>query len=131
MRIIIADSNNLIRIGLRTIFSSLNAIEIIGEAQSSEELLECIKNFDVDIIVIDYTSENFEIDVIPKILSQKPTIRILAVTPEQSAPIIVEALRSGVQSYVKKDCDVAEILDAVKGTANGEKFFCGQILETI
>ena len=34
-------------------------------------------------------------------------------------------------SYVKKDCDVGEILNAVKETGRGNKFFCGQILETI
>ena len=34
-------------------------------------------------------------------------------------------------SYVKKDCSLNEIVEAVKETENGNKFFCGQILETI
>jgi DNA-binding NarL/FixJ family response regulator len=36
-----------------------------------------------------------------------------------------------VKSYIKKDCDVAEIVEAVYETGKGTKFFCGQILETI
>jgi DNA-binding NarL/FixJ family response regulator len=43
----------------------------------------------------------------------------------------VNALRSGVKSYVKKDCDSMEIINSVKETGRGNKFFCGQILETI
>jgi DNA-binding NarL/FixJ family response regulator len=55
----------------------------------------------------------------------------VAVTPEQSAVTVVDALRSGVVSYVKKDCDIAEIMSSVNETYAGNKFFCGQILETI
>lgn len=131
MRVVIADGNNLMRIGLRTVLNTLPQVKVIGEAKSSEELMECVKNFESDVIVIDYTSENFEIDIIPKVLSKKPHLRFLAITPEQSAQTLVDALRSGVQSYVKKDCDLGEILDAVKETGAGKKFFCGQILETI
>lgn len=131
MRVVIADGNNLMRIGLRTVLNTLPQVKVIGEAKSSEELMECVKNFESDVIVIDYTSENFEIDIIPKVLSKKPHLRFLAITPEQSAQTLVDALRSGVQSYVKKDCDLGEILDAVNETGAGKKFFCGQILETI
>ncbi len=131
MRIVIADGNNLMRIGLRTVLNTLPIVKVVGEAKSSEELMECVKSFEADVVVIDYTSENFEIDIIPKILHKKPHLRFLAITPEQSAQTLVNALRSGVQSYVKKDCDLGEILDAVKETGEGKKFFCGQILETI
>lgn len=131
MRVVIADGNNLMRIGLRTVLNTLPQAKVVGEAKSSEELMECIKNFEVDVILIDYTSENFAIDIIPKVLNKKPHLRFLAITPEQSAQTLVDALRSGVQSYVKKDCDLGEILDAVKETGEGKKFFCGQILETI
>lgn len=131
MRVVIADGNNLMRIGLRTVLNTLHTVKVVGEAKSSDELLECVRNFDTDVVMIDYTSDNFEIDIIPKVLHKRPNIRFLAITPEQSAQTIVGALRSGVQSYVKKDCDLGEILEAVKETGEGKKFFCGQILETI
>ena len=126
-----ADSNELMRVGLRTVLKSIPQLEIVGEARNSDELLSQTQDFDVNLVVIDYTADGFEIDVIPKVLSKRPNVRFLAITPEQSAQTLVNALRSGVQSYVKKDCDLGEILDAVKDTSIGKKFFCGQILETI
>lgn len=131
MKLILADSNELIRIGMRAVLGSVPNIEIIGEATSSEELISLVKNFGADIILIDYTADGFSIDVIPKVLSKFPNVKFVAITPEQSAQTLVNALRSGIKSYVKKDCDVSEIINSVKETAGGNKFFCGKILETI
>ncbi|MNE35051.1 Response regulator protein VraR [compost metagenome] len=36
-----------------------------------------------------------------------------------------------MKSYIKKDCDSQEIIDSIRETWRGNKFFCGQILETI
>lgn len=131
MKIVLADSNNLIRIGMRSVLQQIPKIEIIGEATSNRELLELIKNFDVDVVLVDYTAPDFSIDVIPQALQAKNDLKIVAITPDQTAQTLVNALRSGVKSYVKKDCDITEIIDSVKETAKGNKFFCGQILETI
>lgn len=131
MKIVLADSNDLMRVGLRTVLKTISNVDIVGEARTNEELINQISNFDVNLVLIDYTSLGFDIDVIPKVLNTHAAVRFLAITPDQSAQTLVNALRSGVQSYVKKDCDLGEIIDAVKETGAGKKFFCGQILETI
>ena len=131
MRVILADSNDLVRAGLRAILSSVKKLEIVSEARNSQELKDQIKNFETDVVVIDYTSEDFDIDVVHTILATNNTVKFLAITPLQSAQTLVDALRSGVMSYVKKDCDIQEIVDAVVETSKGNKFFCGKILETI
>lgn len=131
MKLVIADSNEIVRIGLRTILASEPNIEIVAEAKSSSELISIIKSFKSDVVLIDYTSSQFTIDVIPQALQKNAHLNFVAITPEQSAQTLVNALRSGVKSYVKKDCDSSEIVMAVKETWRGNKFFCGQILETI
>ncbi len=131
MKIILADSNELVRVGMRTVLNNESNIQIVGEATSSEMLLSLVVNFGTDIVLIDYTSPGFSIDIIPKVISKFPNVKFVAITPEQSAQTLVDALRSGVKSYVKKDCDISEIINSVKETANGNKFFCGQLLETI
>lgn len=131
MRVAIADNNDLTLLGLQTVLHSEKNVEVVGEARSNEQLLDLLDKFPSDLLIIDYTAHQFDIDVIPKVLSKYPNINVLAITPEQSAQTLVHALRSGVKSYIKKDCDVAEIISAVRETGKGSKFFCGQILETI
>jgi DNA-binding NarL/FixJ family response regulator len=131
MNVIIADGNDLIRIGLRTILAAERDITIVGEAYNSESLIAQIKSFGASLVLIDYTSSGFDIDIVPKVLSLNKNVKFIAITPEQSAQTLVDALRSGVTSYVKKDCELSEIVNAVSETGYGNKFFCGQILETI
>jgi DNA-binding NarL/FixJ family response regulator len=131
MSVIIADSNDIMRLGLRTLLSNDKSISIVGEAHNNQELLDQIKSFGAAIVLIDFTSAGFDINVITKVLQHDKKVRFVAITPDQSAQILVDALRSGVTSYVKKDCELSEILDAVNETKKGNRFFCGQLLEII
>lgn len=131
MKVVLADSNELIRIGLRSVLKNHPEIEIIGEAVSSHDLWLICENTSIDEVIIDYTADGFSIDIVPKIIQKRPNINVIAITPEQSATTLVNALKSGVKSYVKKDCSIAEIVDAIIETGKGNNFFCGKILETI
>ncbi|MBL1279292.1 MAG: response regulator transcription factor [Fluviicola sp.] len=131
MRLIIADSNDLVRAGMRSILSLNKEVEIVGEAKSKEELFDMLHLFETDVVMIDYTSDGFNIDVLSNIKNNFPNVYMLAITPLQSAQVLVDALKQGVTSYVKKDCSIPEIQDAVIETAKGTKFFCGRIVETI
>jgi DNA-binding NarL/FixJ family response regulator len=131
MKLIIADSNMLIRAGLNTVLSQYADIEIVGEAATDAQLRDMAKGFNPDVVLIDFAAQNFSIDVVPAVHKQNKHIRFVAITGEQSGITIVNALRAGIVSYIKKDCDIHEIVDSVRETAAGGRFFCGQILNTI
>jgi len=131
VNLILADSNDLMRLGLRTVLTAELNVTIVGEARNEKELVSQLAAFGASVVLIDFTSEGFTIDTIQRISSKDPSLKFLAVTSAQNAQTLVDALRSGVTSYVKKDCELSEIVDAVRETSRGNKFFCGQILETI
>ena len=131
VNLILADSNDLIRLGLRTVLTAELNVTIVGEARSEKELVSQLATFGATVVLIDFTSEGFTIDTIQRISMKYPNLKFLAVTSAQNAQTLVDALRSGVTSYVKKDCELSEIVNAVRETSRGNKFFCGQILETI
>ncbi len=132
IRLLIADYSDLSRIGLKTIFERNKEIEIVAEAKSNEELKAILsKEEKIDVVMIDYTSEKFNIEVVSECKNLFPEVHFLAITPLQSREVLINAIRHGIKSYIKKDCDEQEILDSIPSTANGDKFFCGRILETI
>lgn len=128
--VILADSNELIRIGLRTVFRETE-FQIIGEANNTEELLSQIVSFKPDVVLIDYTSDGFNIDAVPAAKAICDTVKFVGITPLQTAQTLVHAIKSGVTSYIKKDCSLEEIKNAVIETSQNNNFFCGTILETI
>jgi len=131
INLIIADSNDLSRIGLKTLLSSCEKINVLSEALNVKELNRQIKENHCKLVIIDFTSKGFKIQDISKLKAKFKGINFLAITNEQTAMILIDAIKSGVTSYVKKDCSQKEIVEAVIETSRGRKFFCGQILETI
>lgn len=131
MRLVLAESNELVLMGIRAVLSKEENVEIVAEANCEERLFEALSFFKADVLLIDYTAKGFKIDNLLRLLTDFPEVKTVAITPEQSAKTLVDALRMGIKSYVKKDCSLGEIVDAIKATGRGEQFFCGQILETI
>lgn len=130
INLVLADSNDLTRVGLRTLFKETD-FQIIGEATCTEELLDQIKSFQPDVVLIDYTSDGFTIDAVPSAKAVSDKVKFVGITPLQDGQTLVHAIKSGVTSYIKKDCSLEEIKNAVLETANNNAFFCGTILETI
>lgn len=131
VRLVIAESNQLIRFGLRAVFRNVDGVQIVGEAVNGTDLLELLSSFESDVLLLDFAAPGFSIDSVILCRKQFPNLKVVAITEAQSGRTIVEALKAGITSYIKKDCDIEEISSAVRETGAGGKFFCGQILETL
>ena len=131
MRLLLADSNELIRVGLKSTLSGLAEVHSIIEISNGKQLIDVAQQGGIAVVLIDYTAEGFDIDDVIASLRLNPSLKFIGLTYLQSPQTLVDALRGGVMSYIKKDCDLQEISDAVIETAKGNKFFCGKILETI
>ena len=64
MVIVLADSNDLVRAGLRSIISTQTDLPIVGEVTNNDDLIEQVMAFDTSIVLIDFTAEGFNIDII-------------------------------------------------------------------
>ena len=54
--------------------------------------------------------------------------KFLIITEWLSKKESVEVLESGITSFLLKECDKIEILEAINSTIKGEKFICGKIV---
>jgi len=131
VKVIIADSNELVRAGLRSTLLGHDRVKELVEVENSEALRNEALKSESALVMIDYTSPGFDINDIASTLRVNPALRFIGLTYLQSAQTLVDALRGGIMSYIKKDCSLVEISEAVNETASGKKFFCGKILETI
>jgi DNA-binding NarL/FixJ family response regulator len=56
MGIVLADSNDLVRAGLRSIISTQTDLPIVGEVTNNDDLIEQVMAFDTSIVLIDFTA---------------------------------------------------------------------------
>ncbi len=131
IKVAIADSTMLVRIGLEHVLAAETDFEFVGGVSNLADLEKLIASRSPEILMMDFTSKGFSLESIGPLSSKNPAMRIVAITPDQEGETLINALKAGVVSYIKKDCDLGEIVSSVRETAAGSKFFCGQILETI
>lgn len=130
-KVLIADGQELSSIGLKRIIEEDEGLECVEVLQEGARLNQSIREKEPDVVLIDHTSSGFHIELVPQALEKYPNTRFVAITPDRSGLAIQTALQSGIMSYIKKDCSIQEIRNALYETAKGQKFFCGKILEAI
>jgi DNA-binding NarL/FixJ family response regulator len=113
VRLLLADSNELIRVGLKSTLSGLAEVHSIIEISNGKQLIDVAQQGGMAVVLIDYTAEGFDIDDVIASLRLNPSLKFIGLTYLQSPQTLVDALRGGVMSYIKKDCDLQEISDAV------------------
>ena len=131
IKTLLADHGDLSLIGLRTVLGAVPRIELVGEARNAAEMLDQIATLRPHVVLIDHTAEGFAADAIRDGVKRFKRVKFIAITPDPSQLALMNALRAGVSSYIKKDCGAEEIIDAVLQTGDGQQFFCGKILAAI
>ncbi|MAI22919.1 MAG: hypothetical protein CL828_02590 [Crocinitomicaceae bacterium] len=129
--VVIADSSPVFRHGLEHILIKRGNVESVIQAESGEALASLLEANVPDLIIIDCMAPKFSVDNVLSCQRKHPGLKMLAITAAHSGQSIVHALRAGITSYVKKDCSMDEVLEAIDETSKGGTFFCGQILAAI
>ena len=115
IRVIIADAQMLIRIGLNKIISEVNHIECIDEAENAEKLLCSLEKNEADIIIIDYAQPNhFNVDIIQTIKKKYPNTEFLVISTDNNKETILKSINDGVKGFLTKECDDEEIINAIE-----------------
>jgi DNA-binding NarL/FixJ family response regulator len=131
MKIIIADDSELIRIGLRTVLRVNIPHAQIYDAKDSASLFQLARTHHADLVMIDYAADQFSIHSIAELKARQQHIHFIAMTYRQSSANLETAIKAGISSYITKDCDITEIIDAAKETYNGKRYFCKKITRII
>ncbi|MCB0557962.1 MAG: response regulator transcription factor [Lewinellaceae bacterium] len=128
--IILADSQYLVRLGLRHLIRSKEQFKVVAEATKEPQLLEQVKVFSPQVVILDYNQpENFSQATVEHIKRTAPRTNILIISADNNKKNIYDILELGVNSYLTKACGEDEIVEAIKATARGEKFFCTKVLD--
>jgi DNA-binding NarL/FixJ family response regulator len=132
IRIVIADAQYLIRIGLQNLLSERKDFCISGEASNSSELLRLVRQFHPHVVIFDYNSEkNFLIDDIAMVKNISPETNFLIISADSCKSNIYRVIELGAVSFLTKECDKEEIINAIYATAKNEKFLCHKVIDII
>ena len=131
IKVLVADGNFLAREGLKSLIRENRDFLLVSELENASELGRQIQKYKPEVLILDHASQGFSLDDLRSIKKTFPFLNILAITKVMSKEYINNSMSAGVTSYLLKDCDKAEINEAIYSTSRGEQFFCGKIVSDI
>ena len=121
IRLLIADSHEIARVGVRTLLAQARHIEIIGEAGTMTAAVEEARRLRPDVMLIEFQlSDGRGVDVCRRIHEVSPDTRLLVLTRNANDGAIMSALRSGAAGFLLKTVTGPELVQAVETVAAGQ-----------
>lgn len=122
--IVVADDHPLFRAGVVAELESMQACQVVGEAENGRQALDLVTEHQPKIVILDVMMPEITgLEVAREINTweQKPSIILLTMYDEPS--MFNAALECGVMGYVLKDAAVQDICKAVRTVAQGNYYF--------
>src|SRR5579863_962215 len=126
IRIILADSQAIYRVGIRKIFALEDDLRVVAQADSLENLRAAIERYPSDVVLLEGAILAGNPNVISELLRIAPDAKIIvqAVTADESHT--VELYRKGVRGIISRSISPDLLVRCVRRIAAGETWIDNQ-----
>ncbi|MCL2131374.1 MAG: response regulator transcription factor [Lentimicrobiaceae bacterium] len=126
IKVIITDDHALFRMGIRGVLESkCSGICVAGEAGSAESLFGLLETTRADLILLDLILPDMNgIEVAKRLRKEYPHLKILVISSENTANIVIQLLRVGIDGFISKlQATEKELSEAIYSIMNGMDYF--------
>ncbi len=114
MKVLIADDHALFRQGLRSLLETIDLIEIVGEAEDGNSVLELVDALKPDLVLMDIAMPGCDGLEATRLLKERcPNIKILIISMHADHPFVRQALKAGASGYIFKGAPFPELKAAI------------------
>ena len=132
IKIVIADDHEIVRAGLKQIISDDEDMEVLGESNNGENLIELVKKNDYDVVLLDLKMQGISgIDVIKHIKAIKPDLPIIVLSMHAEDQYAVRTIKAGASGYLTKETAAENLVIAVRRVVGGGKYISPTLAETL
>lgn len=129
IRILIADAQEIVRAGMRTMLSGQPDLLVVGESSSAAGTLSEAKRVSPDLVLMEARlPDGSGSDVCRLLLHSHPAIRVFMVTMYHSPATFRTAAEAGVHGYVLKGIHLDELLGAIRVVAHGASYLQSEMV---
>ena len=123
IKLVIADDHSMIREGLRQLLELDENIKVVAEASDGIEALQKLKEFNVDVLLLDINMPNMNgLETLKNIKYNNIDVKVLILTIHNEIDYLMKAVEIGCDGYVLKDSDFNLLKKAIYTVYEGDTF---------
>jgi DNA-binding NarL/FixJ family response regulator len=131
IRIILADSQAIYRVGIRKIFALEDDLRVVAQADSLENLRSAIERFPTDIVILEGGLLAGTANVIPDLLRIAPDVKLIVQAVAADENHTVELYRRGVRGIISRSISPDLLVRCVRRIAAGETWIDNQSINWV
>ncbi len=132
IKVMIADDHVLIREGIKQILEFDGKVEVVAEASDGVRCLEMLKLITPDLLLLDINMPNKDgLQVLEEIKKNRLDIRVLILTIHNEVEYLLKAVDIGVNGYILKDAESAELKKAIDSVMAGENYIQPSLIPSL
>jgi len=133
VKVVIADDHPFIREGVKKVVNSKTDLEVIGEAENGNELLDILEEKEPNIVILDITMPGKSgLELLKQINSLYPDLPVLILSIHSEERFAVRALKAGAYGYLTKTSISEELIKAIrKITTEKRKYITPEVGEQL
>lgn len=120
VRVILADSQAIYRVGIRKIFALEDDIRVVAQVESLENLYSALQHFPTDVVLLEGALISGTTDAIPEFVRRAPDAKLIVQVSESDEANTVELYRRGVRGVVPRSISPDLLIKCVRKIAAGE-----------
>jgi len=123
IRVLLADDHETVRHGLKLLINGQHDMEVIGEAGDGRAAVERAGSLKPNVAVVDVSMPEMNgLAATKAIRESAPGTAVVALTRYDDEAYVQELLSAGALGYVLKQSPSAELVDAVRAAASGQRY---------
>jgi two-component system NarL family response regulator len=132
IRLLLGDDHFIVRMGLAGSLNQERDMEVVAQAADGAEAVALFAKHKPDVTLMDGRLPDFHgTEAIIRIREKHPDARVILLSIDETEEDIARAIAAGVQAYLPKSIERAELLDAIRTVHNGGTYFPASIAQRI
>ena len=126
IRVILADSQAIYRVGIRKVFALEDDLRVVAQADTLENLRLAIERYPSDIVLLEGSLLTGTTNIIPELLRAAPDVKLIVQAVAADENQTVELYRRGVRGIVSRSISPDLLVRCVRRIAAGETWIDNQ-----